>query len=221
VKTGFNHRFHRAVRKAKELCEQNSIGEIFHIRSRYGHGGRPGMETEWRCDKDISGGGELLDQGVHIIDLCRWFIGDQVKQVYGKIFTSFWDIAVDDNAFFNLEFSNSVYAQCHVSWTNWKNVFSFEIFGSNGYIHIQGLGGSYGLETLEIGYRNKNGGKPDIKEYSYPDEDDSWLMEWQNFKKGIETGSYIIGDALDGHYANIIIDAIYRSNEKNEPVRIN
>ncbi|SVE04554.1 uncharacterized protein METZ01_LOCUS457408, partial [marine metagenome] len=103
VKTGFNHRFHPAIIKAKELLEQQAIGTILNIRSRYGHGGRPGMEQEWRCSKELCGGGELLDQGVHIIDLCRWFTAGEIAQVYGKTYTSFWKIDVEDNAFFSLE----------------------------------------------------------------------------------------------------------------------
>ena len=140
VKTGFNHRFHPAIIKAKELLGQQAIGTILNIRSRYGHGGRPGMEQEWRCSKELCGGGELLDQGVHIIDLCRWFTAVEIAQVYGKTFTSFWKIDVEDNAFFSLEFNDGVLAQCHVSWTNWKNIFSFEIFGDNGlHYHIERL----------------------------------------------------------------------------------
>ena len=103
IKTGFNHRFHSALRKAKEIIDTRSIGNILNIRARYGHGGRPGMENEWRCSKDLCGGGELLDQGVHIIDLCRWFVGSEVIKVFGKVQTAFWDIEIEDNA----EFTNN------------------------------------------------------------------------------------------------------------------
>ena len=68
------------------------------------------MEKEWRCSKELCGGGELIDQGVHIIDLCRWFTSSEVTQVYGKTFTSFWETDVEDNAFFNLDFNNGIYA---------------------------------------------------------------------------------------------------------------
>jgi len=220
VKTGFNHRFHPAIIKAKELLDKQTIGKILNIRSRYGHGGRPGMEQEWRCSKELCGGGELLDQGVHIIDLCRWFTSMEVTQVYGKIYTSFWKIDVEDNAFFNLEFNHGVLAQCHVSWTNWKNIFSFEIFGDNGYIRIEGLGGSYGNETLEVGYRQPKGGVPKIEQFEFSSGDNSWSLEWQEFKQAIEQNREPIGSDMDGLKANQIIDAIYKSSTSERIVNI-
>ena len=99
----------------------------------------------------------------------------EVSQVYGNTFSSFWKIDVEDNAFFNLKFGPDVIAQCHVSWTNWKNIFSFEIFGINGYIKIEGLGGNYGKETLEIGYRQPTGGAPQIEHFEF-DENDNFII---------------------------------------------
>ena len=221
VKTGFNHRFHPAVMKAKELIENDSIGELINIRARYGHGGRPGMEQEWRCSKELCGGGELIDQGVHLIDLCRWFTDKDVDQVYGKTYRSFWESDVEDNAFFHLEFDGNILAQCHVSWTNWKNIFSFEIFGKDGYIKIKGLGGSYGKETLEVGYRQPTGGIPAIEHFEFDDEDTSWSLEWQEFKQAIEENKEPSGSGNDGYEANVIIDAIYKSNDLNKPVSVN
>ena len=221
IKTGFNHRFHPAVINAKELIKNGSIGEIINIRARYGHGGRPGMEKEWRCSKELCGGGELIDQGVHLIDLCRWFTDKDVDQVYGKTYRSFWESDVEDNAFFHLEFDGNILAQCHVSWTNWKNIFSFEIFGDNGYIRIEGLGGSYGKETLEVGYRQPSGGIPAIEHFDFTDEDNSWLLEWQDFKQAIEGNRDPNGSGKDGYATNVIIDAIYKSNDLNKPVSVN
>ena len=220
LKTGFNHRFHSGILKAKELIDGNAIGNIMNIRTCYGHGGRPGMENEWRCAKDLSGGGELLDQGVHIIDLCRWFLGKEVSRVYGRVYNSFWPTEVEDNAFFHLEFGDNVLAQCHISWTNWKNIFSFEIFGNQGYIKINGLGGSYGKERVEVGYRNAEGGVPDIESYEFPDEDDSWALEWNEFKQAIKENREPMGSGQDGYEANRIVDAIYRSSNLSKPILI-
>lgn len=219
VKTGFNHRFHPAMLKAKEIIDQGVIGSILNMRARYGHGGRPGMENEWRCSKDFCGGGELLDQGIHIIDLCRWFAGS-AKEVYGKVLTSFWPIEVEDNAFFQIFFSNNVVAQCHVSWTNWRNIFSFEIHGTGGYVVIKGLGGNYGPETLEFGERKEDGGKPEIQCFEYPTEDISWVREWETFKDTIGVDEEIIGNGEDGLVANQLVEAIYRSNNLNAPVTL-
>jgi len=221
VKTGFNHRFHPSMIKAKSIIESGQIGDIINMRCRYGHGGRPGMEKEWRCSMDLCGGGELIDQGVHLIDLCRWFTDKKVNQVYGKTYTSFWESDVEDNAFFHLDFYGNILAQCHVSWTNWKNIFSFEIFGKDGYIKIDGLGGSYGKETLEVGYRQPAGGFPDIEQFEFADEDNSWSLEWHEFKQAIAENREPNGSGNDGYAANVIVDAIYKSDEINQPVLVN
>ena len=219
LKTGFNHRFHPAIFQAKEIFNSGAIGELMFIRARYGHGGRPGMETEWRASKDLCGGGELLDQGVHIIDLCNWFAGN-MKSVYGKVITKFWDMEVEDNAFVLMKSCKGVDIQFHVSWTNWKNIFSFELFGEDGYLRIEGLGGSYGDETLEYGLRNKKGGKPDIKLFKYSPQDLSWEAEWKEFSSAIKEKRLPIGSGLDGLYANRVIEAIYRSSESDLPITI-
>ena len=91
LKVGFNHRHHPAIWKAHELCAQGAIGRPMFVRAVYGHGGRPGYEKEWRGDAGLSGGGELLDQGVHIVDLCRWFMGSLVE-VFGSTATYSWDL---------------------------------------------------------------------------------------------------------------------------------
>ena len=178
------------------------------------------MEQEWRCSKELCGGGELIDQGVHIIDLCRWFTSMEVRQVYGKTFTSFWETDVEDNAFFNLEFDYGILTQCHVSWTNWKNIFSFEIFGDEGYIKIEGLGGSYGKETLEVGYSQPTGGVPKIEYFEFENNDESWYLEWLEFKEAINNNREPNGSGQDGYAANILIDAIYKSNKLNKPVSL-
>jgi predicted dehydrogenase len=217
LKTGFNHRFHPAVWKAKQLADDGAIGKIFNIRARYGHGGRPGMVKEWRASKDLCGGGELLDQGVHVIDLIRWF-GGEVKEVLGKVETKFWKMEVEDNAYAILKTANDVTGSLHVSWTNWKNIFSFEIFGTDGYLKIDGLGGSYGPEVLEFGKRKKEGGRPEIEIIEFPSEDVSWKNEWEEFKKAIEEKRDPIGSGIDGLKANEVIEAIYRSNDEMKSI---
>ena len=219
LKTGFNHRFHPALWKAKEMLDSGKIGALLFIRGRYGHGGRPGMEKEWRASKDLCGGGELLDQGVHLIDLSRWFSGD-IKTAFGKTRTKFWDMEVEDNAFILLESVNGVDIQLQVSWTNWKNIFSMELFGSDGYLKIEGLGGSYGAETLEYGIRKKEGGRPEIALFEFPAEDQSWVMEWQELKKAIREKREPVGSGIDGHRANQIIEALYKSSESGQIIKL-
>ena len=91
LKTGFNHRHHPAIQRAFEVCRQGTIGPLMLIRATYGHGGRPGYDKEWRADVDSAGGGELLDQGVHVVDLCRWFMGDFIEAI-GAVGTCYWDL---------------------------------------------------------------------------------------------------------------------------------
>jgi predicted dehydrogenase len=157
LKTGFNHRHHPAILKAHQLVKDNVIGKIYYARCIYGHGGRPGYEKEWRASRDVSGGGELLDQGVHVVDLFRWFMGD-FKEAYGYTSTCYWNMEVEDNAFALFKTAKGQTASMHTSWTQWKNRFTFEIYGEAGYLIIHGLGGSYGTETLHIGKRKKVNG---------------------------------------------------------------
>ena len=151
LKVGFNHRHHPALWQAQEIARSGRIGPLTNIRAAYGHGGRPGYDQEWRGDADLAGGGELLDQGVHIVDLCRWFLGDFV-QASGMLGTWFWQIApLEDNGFALLRTAAGQIATIHTSWTQWKNLFRMEIFGRDGYLLVNGLGGSYGPERLTLG----------------------------------------------------------------------
>lgn len=220
LKTGFNHRFHPALMKAKELICEGKIGEILTIRARYGHGGRPGMENEWRASKELCGGGELLDQGIHLIDLIQWFGGD-LTEVYGRVETKFWNMSVEDNAYVVGKTANNVHAMFHVSWTNWKNIFSFEIFGKNGSISINGLGGSYGLETLELAIRKPEGGRPDVSTLEFPGEDISWEWEWKEFKEAMIQRRQPLGSGEDGLSANRVIEAIVKSHAEKGMVFLN
>lgn len=219
LKVGFNHRFHPAIIKAKSIFDSGDIGKILFIRAHYGHGGRPGMENEWRSSKDLCGGGELLDQGIHLIDLSRWFAGE-IKNVFGRLSTKFWNIEVEDNAFILLKSYSNIDIQLHASWTNWKNSYQFEIFGTEGYLKINGLGGHYGEETLEFGKRKKEGGVPEIQKFDFDIKDKSWDLEWKEFKTAIKDKRYPIGNAIDGLKASKIIDAIYESSLKNKVIEL-
>jgi predicted dehydrogenase len=218
LKVGFNHRFHPAIWKARAVCESGGIGRVFSIRARYGHGGRPGLEREWRASKDLCGGGELLDQGVHVIDLVRWF-GGEIAEVYGRVETHFWPMEVEDNAYGIMKTTHDVTAAFHVGWTNWKNIFSFEIFGTEGYLRAEGLGGSYGRESLEFGRRRKAGGAPDIEHEVFPAEDVSWSEEWKAFLSAIRGTGAALGDAVDGLRAHEVVEALYASSETGRVVK--
>jgi predicted dehydrogenase len=218
VKVGFNHRFHSALMKAHEIFSRGAIGDVLFMRARYGHGGREGMEKEWRFDSRISGGGELLDQGVHVIDLAGWFAG-QFTSAYGRTETMFWNTTVDDNAFGILRKEKATF-EFHVSTTNWKNIFSFEVFGSQGYLQIEGKGGSYGAERLIYGRRRKHFGVPIVKEYVFSAGDASWNREWNNFIQAIRGTTPVCGGTTDGIYANAVVEALYESSSTRREVKI-
>ena len=187
VRVGYNHRYHPALQKARELVDAGAIGPLMFIRGRYGHGGRPGYESEWRADPAISGGGELIDQGVHVIDLSSWFLGE-FNYVKGHAPTYFWKMPVEDNAFLSLQTAAGQTAWLHVSCTEWKNIFSFEIYGHAGKLHIEGLGGSYGIERLSYYSMRPELGPPDTTIWEFPGADTSWELEMKAFLEDIELG---------------------------------
>jgi predicted dehydrogenase len=185
VRVGFNHRFHPAFIKAREIFDSGVMGEMMFIRARYGHGGRVGYDKEWRADPKLAGGGELMDQGIHLIDLAGWFLGE-FKKVDGHVATYFWNMPVDDNAFLDLQTAKGQTAWLHVSCTEWKNLFSFEIYGRNTKLHIDGLGGSYGVEKLFHYQMKPEMGIPDTKVYEFPGPDESWRSEMVEFEKDVK-----------------------------------
>jgi predicted dehydrogenase len=186
VRVGFNHRFHPAARKAREIIDSGSCGQLMFMRARYGHGGRKGYDREWRADPALSGGGELIDQGVHLIDLARWYFGEEFADVRGRVATLFWDMPVDDNAFLTLATPSGKIAHLHASCTEWKNLFSFEIYGRAGKLHLEGLGGSYGVERLYHYQMRPEMGPPDAVIYEYPGPDTSWECEWADFRAALQ-----------------------------------
>jgi predicted dehydrogenase len=209
VRVGFNHRFHRAFRKAREIFDSGALGEMMFIRGRYGHGGRVGYEKEWRAVREKSGGGELIDQGAHLIDLSRWFLGD-FSHVYGRAHTYFWDMPVEDNGFLLLETIRGQTAFLHAGWTEWKNLFSFEIAGRAGKLEISGLGGSYGAERVTWYRMSPEMGPPETFAWEYPMADDSWEAENSAFFEDIRLGRQPDPGVADAQAALRIIEQVYR-----------
>jgi predicted dehydrogenase len=185
---GYNHRHHPALKRAYELLNDGSIGEVMFLRGRYGHGGRLGYEKEWRADKLKSGGGELIDQGTHLIDLSIGFLGE-LQLDYAATPNYFWDMAVEDNVFISLKNKSGNIAFLQASCTEWKNMFSMEIYGQTGKIEISGLGRSYGLETLTFHKMLPEMGPPITESWSFPEPDDSWAVEMGEFLYDLRTGS--------------------------------
>jgi predicted dehydrogenase len=222
VKVGFNHRFHPGLARAAEEIHSRRHGELMHLRARYGHGGRPGYEREWRADPTRSGGGELVDQGMHLLDLSHWLAGP-LPLCSALLRTQFWDVPVEDNAALILgdpHLRRGPWAMLHVSWTEWKNLFSIEVFCRRAKIQVDGLAGSYGPQRLRIYKMLPELGPPEIEEVSYPDADDSWRAEWEHFVTALTAagrrgdarhgyGQRLLGDLEDARYAWTQVEAAY------------
>lgn len=211
VRVGFNHRYHPAFIKAQELFQAGVLGEMMFIRGRYGHGGRVGYDREWRADPEISGGGELIDQGVHLIDLSRLFLGEFTR-VEGHATTYFWDMPVDDNAFLMLRTEKNQTAWLQVSCTEWKNLFSFEIYGRDAKLHIEGLGGSYGVEKLMYYQMLPEMGPPETTIWEYPRGDNSWALEFAEFLDDIRLKRTPSASLADAIASLTVVEHIYKGN---------
>ncbi len=208
VKIGYNKRYHLAISKAISMCKDGVLGELMFIRGRYGHGGRKGYDREWRADKSLSGGGELMDQGVHLIDLSMALLGD-LSVVSGSTKTYFWDMNVDDNAFLNLVNKEGKTAWLHVSCTEWKNTFSFEIYGKKGKLQIDGLGGSYGTEKLTYYKMSTEMGIPEVFVWEYHKPDESFKNEFIDFVHKIKHDLKPQSDLENSQKVLKIVDEIY------------
>ncbi len=216
VHVSYNHRLHPGIRKARELVDAGNLGPLLFLRARYGHGGRKGYDREWRADPALSGGGELIDQGVHLIDLAGWFLGD-LPTIEGHATTSYWDMKVDDNAFLSLRTAAGQTAWLHVSCTEWKNLFSLEIYGRNGKIAIDGLGGSYGVERLTFYRMLPEMGPPEATTWEYPGDDGSWRLEMEAFAEDIRLDRKSGVSLANGIRVLEIVETIYRKSGYIKP----
>jgi len=211
VRLGYNHRFHPALQKARELFESGVLGPLMFLRARYGHGGRRGYDREWRADPALSGGGELIDQGVHLIDLAGWFLGE-FPVVEGHASTNFWDMKVDDNAFLSLRTAANQTAWLHASCTEWKNLFSLELYGRDAKLAIDGLGGSYGPEKLTYYKMLPEMGPPDITSWEFVRGDESWALETRAFIDDIRLAREPSPGLREGIRTLEIVETIYRKS---------
>jgi predicted dehydrogenase len=210
LKCGFNHRHHPGIQKAREWFDKGVIGDLNFIRCCYGICGRPGYEKEWRANPEIVSGGQLMEQGIHAIDLFRWFMGEFVE-ASGFTSTRFWQIApLEDNSFALFRTGKGQIASLHSSLTQWKNLFSFHLFGQDGYIMVEGLGGGYGTEKVALGKRSFfDPFRDEVTEFRGGDV--SWAEEWKEFVAAIEEKREPLGNGSDGLEALKLVNAVYQS----------
>src|SRR3990167_5426061 len=205
-KIGYNYRFHDGFIKARKLFDKGVIGDLLFIRAVHGFGGRKGYEKEWRINSELGGGGHLHDQGVHMIDMARSFMG-KIDKVQGFRADTYWGAGTEDNAFVLLK-SGDVIASIHSSLTQWKRKHTFEIYGTKGYLVVEGLGMRYGEpEKLIVGKRTKD---PDVVEEEAivcdPIADHSLELELKDFMSGTTS------NALDAYDTLNIVEEVYRKD---------
>lgn len=213
AKVGFNHRFHPAIAQTAEIVASGRFGDVMFIRGRYGHGGRIGYDKEWRADPKTGGGGEMTDQGMHLLDLTHWMMGE-LPLHSALLRTSYWDMPVEDNAAILLGAPGdhrAPWATLHVTWTEWKNLFSLEVMCRTGKLHVEGLQGSYGRQKLTVHAMKPELGPPDTEVLEFPAEDVSWAAEWDSVRAAIAAGGPV-ADLDSVRYCWSVIEQAYAAN---------
>lgn len=221
---GFNHRHHPAILEAKSIVDAGRMGRVIWVRGVYGKSGQgEGFERSWRNDPEISGGGILLDQGIHMLDLFRFFCGE-FPDVHGMLASAYRDTPVEDNACVLLRSEGGQLAQLHSSATLWKHTFHLEIGLEDGYLLVAGLlskSGSYGRETLTIGHKPRGEesalGNP-REEIVYFDRDLSWRAQMEELVACIRENRPVSDSSLeDALRVMEIIAKVYRANYRPVP----
>lgn len=216
VKIGFNHRFHPAYEDLLLELAKNPQDKIMYIRARYGNGARVGFDKEWRANVELSGGGEMMDQGVHVLDLANRILPELETQVaYSK--THYWNMPVDDNTWGILGNPDQQTFSFHVSSSEWKNEFQFDVYTRSRKYVWHGLGRSYGPETLTIFKMKPEMGPPEVERREYPGEDLSWLRENRNFVEAIKGEAQPNGDYEDALRALKQVDQVYSMSREAQP----
>jgi len=212
---GFNHRYHDSVIKAKELVESGVYGRILWMRGRYGKSVDESFYNNWRAKKELAGGGILMDQGIHMLDLFLTMGGD-FDEVQAMVSSLYWKLEVEDNVFAILRNrSTGLVASLHSTMTQWRHLFSFEIFLERGYIVINGLltqSGTYGEEIMSVA---KNRTSAPAAMWSDEDHirfkvDNSWKYEVNHFFNAIvEDKAIEVGTSLDALKLMRLIEKVY------------
>ncbi|MEO3977511.1 Gfo/Idh/MocA family oxidoreductase [Streptomyces sp. CAU 1734] len=209
---GFNHRHHPALAELGGLIGSGVLGRPIWARAAYGIGGRAGYEDEWRADPRQVSGGQLMEQGIHVIDLFRGWFGE-VAAVTGCRGGGVWPIApLEENAMALLRHENGVMATLHSSLTQWVNLFRVEVGGDEGVAEVRGLAGSYGPQVLEVWPRTDGPFTATRREFRAGDR--SWAGEWDAFGALLRSGSAGRASAEDGAAAIRVVEAVYAAADR-------
>ncbi|MFA5974920.1 MAG: Gfo/Idh/MocA family oxidoreductase [Elusimicrobiota bacterium] len=224
---GFNHRLHPSVQAARTLIGEGGLGKVLYMKGTYGKSGGARYRESWRNQKEISGGGILLDQGIHMLDIFQTFLGP-LTFVDAVLTDSFWRCGVEDNAFVLLRSRDDVPAFLHSSATLWKHTFRFEIGCEKGYLVASGFlsqSGSYGREMLVIGKRQFEDealalGNP-REEIIHFDRDDSWEKEVSEFlAAAVETRTPAHGTLAEARHVMELIQNVYQRRGQRKATKV-
>ncbi len=213
---GFNHRHHSSIKHMKSLIDAKEFGNVLWMRGRYGKSVDAAFFETWRSKKDLAGGGILLDQGIHMLDLFLHIAGG-FDQVHAFVSNLYWKCDIEDNVFAILKSSSTgIVASLHSTMTQWRHLFSLEVFLEKGYMVLNGLkttSGSYGEEVLSIA-RNRSTAPAatwqDEERITYH-SDSFWRSEIDHFLDAVENNSLIkIGNSSDALQLMQLLDEIYQ-----------
>lgn len=222
---GFNHRHHGAAVKMKQTVESGTLGNILWMRGRYGKSVDENYFHTWRADPKLAGGGILIDQGIHMLDLFLYLAGD-FDEVQAMISHLYWNIeGIEDNIFAHLRNSTTgCVASLHSTMIQWRHLFALEVFMERGYMVLNGLktsSGTYGAEQLVIARNRASAPAATWREESSEifEADESWDREAEMFAEHIRTGTKHkhSGDSLSALKVMRIIDTIYATERHVAP----
>ena len=181
---GFNHRYHYSVKDAFKIIKSGELGQIISLKGVYGKSKIIRFDSDWRTRRIESGGGILLDQGIHMVDMIRLFTGEEFQEVYSFISNSFWKHDVEDNAYAIMKAESGIIAMLHSSATQWRHRFNLDIIMTKGAIILSGILSStrsYGAETITVVYSEDNDEGDPREETKRYNEDISWRDEVNHF----------------------------------------
>jgi len=187
LKYGFNHHYHDSVRDAHRIVKSGDLGRVLNLRGLYGKSKIISFESNWRTKRREAGGGILLDQGIHMVDLMRMFAGE-FGEVHSFVSNDFWHHDVEDNAYALMRTKSGVVALLHSSATQWRHRFHLEITLERGQLILAGIlsgSKSYGSETLTVAYASEHDGGDPREVMTRYNEDNSWRDEIAEFAEAV------------------------------------
>lgn len=216
---GFNHRYHDSVQDALSIVKSGELGKVVNLRGVYGKSKIITFnQDDWRTKRNIAGGGVLLDQGIHMVDLMRLFAGEFVD-VQSFVTNDFWKYDVEDNVYALMRTSDGIVGMLHSSATQWRHRFSLDINLEKGSINLGGIlsgSKSYGAETLSIVWANPDNDNGDPKEQTTRyNKDPSWATEIEVFADSIKNSVDIEnGGSNDALLTMKLVYDIYKADKQ-------